>query len=176
MLAAGGTLGAILAAPSSDYLGRKWSMFAFCAVFVGGGVMQMFPNYEVLLGGRFIGGLGVGACSMLAPQFLSENAPRSVRGSMVSPVVSYEPAANRNNMQVGLHLQPMHHRRSNAGILDQLRRLSVGRREHCRQFFAMADRHGDPAHSSRLHVHHDPVPPRDTPIPHAHREKRARPR
>jgi len=89
MLAAGGTLGAILAAPSSDYLGRKWSMFTFCVVFVGGGVMQMFPNYEVLLGGRFIGGLGVGACSMLAPQFLSENAPRSVRGSMVS--FSYSP-------------------------------------------------------------------------------------
>ena len=84
MLAAGGSLGAILAAPSSDYLGRKWSMFTFCAVFVGGAVMQMFPNYEVLLAGRFIGGLGVGACSMLAPQFLSENAPRSVRGSMVS--------------------------------------------------------------------------------------------
>lgn len=82
MLAAGGCVGAILAAPFSDYLGRKWSMFTFCAVFVAGAVMQMFPNYQLLLAGRFIGGTGVGACSMLAPQFLSENAPRSVRGSM----------------------------------------------------------------------------------------------
>ena len=84
MLAAGGSLGALLSAPSSDYLGRKWSLFSSCVVFVAGAIMQMFPNYEILLAGRFIGGLGVGASSMLAPQFLSENAPRSVRGSMVS--------------------------------------------------------------------------------------------
>lgn len=84
MLAAGGSLGALLAAPSSDYIGRKWSLFCSCAVFIVGAVMQMFPSYDVLLTGRFIGGLGVGASSMLAPQFLSENAPRSVRGSMVS--------------------------------------------------------------------------------------------
>lgn len=84
MLAAGGSLGALLAAPSSDYLGRKWSLFSACAVFIVGAVMQMFPDYQILLTGRFIGGLGVGASSMLAPQFLSENAPRSVRGSMVS--------------------------------------------------------------------------------------------
>lgn len=84
MLAAGGSLGALLAAPSSDYLGRKWSLFSACAVFIVGAVMQMLPDYKLLLTGRFIGGLGVGATSMLAPQFLSENAPRSVRGSMVS--------------------------------------------------------------------------------------------
>ena len=88
MLAAGGSLGALLAAPSSDYIGRKWSLFSSCAVFIVGAVMQMFPNYDILLTGRFIGGLGVGASSMLAPQFLSENAPRSVRGSMVSASLS----------------------------------------------------------------------------------------
>lgn len=84
MLAAGGSLGALLAAPSSDYLGRKWSVFSWGWVFLAGAAMQMVPSFAVLLAGRFIGGMGVGACSMLTPQFLSENAPRSVRGSMVS--------------------------------------------------------------------------------------------
>jgi MFS family permease len=43
--------------------------------------MQMIANYDVLLAGRFIGGMGVGASSMLTPQFLAENSPKSVRGS-----------------------------------------------------------------------------------------------
>lgn len=46
--------------------------------------MQMVANYEILLAGRFIGGLGVGASSMLSPQFLAENSPKSVRGSFVA--------------------------------------------------------------------------------------------
>lgn len=46
--------------------------------------MQMVAQYKVLLAGRFIGGLGVGASSMLSPQFLAENAPKSVRGSFVA--------------------------------------------------------------------------------------------
>jgi MFS family permease len=46
--------------------------------------MQMIANYDVLLAGRFIGGMGVGASSMLSPQFLAENAPKSVRGSMTA--------------------------------------------------------------------------------------------
>lgn len=46
--------------------------------------MQMIAQYKVLLAGRFIGGLGVGASSMLSPQFLAENSPKSVRGSFVA--------------------------------------------------------------------------------------------
>ena len=84
MLAAGGSAGALLAAPTSDFLGRKWSVFLWGLVFVIGAVMQMVANYEVLIAGRFIAGLGVGASSMLSPQFLAENAPKSVRGSMTA--------------------------------------------------------------------------------------------
>ncbi|KAL2831419.1 hypothetical protein BDW59DRAFT_169691 [Aspergillus cavernicola] len=84
MVAAGGSAGSLLAAPTSDYLGRKWSVFLWGLVFVLGAAMQMIPNYDVLLAGRFIGGLGVGASSMLSPQFLAENAPKSVRGSMTA--------------------------------------------------------------------------------------------
>ncbi|KAJ5786759.1 uncharacterized protein N7503_011971 [Penicillium pulvis] len=84
MLAAGGSVGALLAAPTSDYIGRKWSVFGWGLVFVVGAAMQMVADYKVLLGGRFIAGMGVGASSMLTPQFLAENSPKSVRGSMTA--------------------------------------------------------------------------------------------
>ncbi|KAL4940580.1 hypothetical protein BDV06DRAFT_230246 [Aspergillus oleicola] len=84
MVAAGGAAGSLLAAPTSDILGRKWSVFLWGLVFMIGAAMQMAPNYDVLLAGRFIGGLGVGASSMLSPQFLAENSPKSVRGSMTA--------------------------------------------------------------------------------------------
>lgn len=84
MLAAGGSVGALLAAPTSDYFGRKWSVLSWGLVFVVGAVMQMIADYDVLLAGRFIAGMGVGASSMLTPQFLAENSPKSVRGSMTA--------------------------------------------------------------------------------------------
>ena len=84
MLPAGASLGALLAAPTSDYLGRKWSVFFWGIVFLIGAVLQMIADYDVLLAGRFIGGMGVGASSMLSPQFLAENSPKSVRGSMTA--------------------------------------------------------------------------------------------
>ncbi|KAL2849632.1 hypothetical protein BJX68DRAFT_255354 [Aspergillus pseudodeflectus] len=84
MVAAGGSAGSLLAAPTSDYLGRKWSVFLWGLVFMLGAALQMIPNYSTLLAGRFIGGLGVGASSMLSPQFLAENSPKSIRGSMTA--------------------------------------------------------------------------------------------
>lgn len=84
MLPAGGSAGALLAAPTSDVLGRKWSVFGWGVVFLIGAIMQMIANFNVLIAGRFIAGLGVGATSMLAPQFLAENAPKSIRGSMTA--------------------------------------------------------------------------------------------
>lgn len=84
MLAAGGSAGALCAWPTADWLGRKWSVFMWGLVFLVGAAMQMIANYDALLAGRFIGGMGVGASSMLSPQFLAENSPKSVRGSMTA--------------------------------------------------------------------------------------------
>lgn len=44
----------------------------------------MIADYDILLAGRFVAGCGVGASSMLTPQFLAENAPKSIRGSMTA--------------------------------------------------------------------------------------------
>ncbi|KAL4889023.1 hypothetical protein BDV59DRAFT_210573 [Aspergillus ambiguus] len=84
MLAGGASAGSILAAPTSDFIGRKWSVFIWGIVFLVGAAMQMVADYDVLIAGRFIGGMGVGACSMLTPQFLAENSPKSIRGSMTA--------------------------------------------------------------------------------------------
>ena len=84
MLAAGGSAGALFAAPTSDTLGRKWSVFLWGVVFLVGASMQMVADYDVLLAGRFIAGMGVGASSMLTPQFLAENSPKSIRGSVTA--------------------------------------------------------------------------------------------
>lgn len=89
MISAGASAGSLLAAPTSDFLGRKWSIFLWGCVFLVGATLQMIANYDVLLAGRFLGGLGVGATSMLTPQFLAENAPRNVRGSMTAFVSSF---------------------------------------------------------------------------------------
>lgn len=85
----------------------------------------MFPNYPLMLAGRFVGGLGVGACSMLAPQFLSENAPKSVRGSMVGLDALRDARGPHADYHKGLLLQPLHHPRSHACLLDQLCGLTL---------------------------------------------------
>ncbi|KAH9210168.1 H(+)/hexose cotransporter 1 [Leptodontidium sp. 2 PMI_412] len=81
MLAAGGSVGALLAAPVADFFGRKVALLTYGFVFLAGAVMQEFPNLPLFLAGRFIAGLAVGATSTLTPTFLSEWAPKSIRGS-----------------------------------------------------------------------------------------------
>ncbi|KPM46366.1 hypothetical protein AK830_g141 [Neonectria ditissima] len=84
MLAAGGSAGALLAAPLADFLGRKKSVTAMSALFLLGCAMQEVPNLNVLYAGRLLAGVAIGATSMLAPQYLAENSPKSIRGSLTT--------------------------------------------------------------------------------------------
>ncbi|KAK7932628.1 hypothetical protein PG985_003340 [Apiospora marii] len=83
-VAAGGTGGALAAAPLSDFLGRKRSVTLAAGLFLVGCAMQEVPNLGVFYAGRFLGGLAIGATSILAPQYLAENSPKSVRGSLTT--------------------------------------------------------------------------------------------
>lgn len=58
-----------------------WALF-----FLVGAVVQTSAMTEVgqLYGGRVLAGLGVGALSGLCPLYLSETAPKAVRGLMIS--------------------------------------------------------------------------------------------
>ncbi|KAK8089647.1 hypothetical protein PG997_004608 [Apiospora hydei] len=83
-VAAGGSAGALLAAPCADFLGRKKSMILYGFLFLIGATMQEIAHLGVFYAGRLIAGLAVGATSMLAPQYLGENSPKSVRGSLTT--------------------------------------------------------------------------------------------
>lgn len=81
-LQAGCFLGAILASPLTDRFGRKWCLIGVSLVVLAGIVMQSAASGKLppLYIGRFISGIGVGAASCINPVFVSENAPRSIRG------------------------------------------------------------------------------------------------
>lgn len=83
-MAAGGSAGALIAAPFADFLGRKKSMTVFAALFLIGATMQEVAHLPTFYAGRFIAGLAIGGTSMLAPQYLGENSPKSIRGSLTT--------------------------------------------------------------------------------------------
>lgn len=83
-MAAGGSAGALIAAPFADFLGRKKSMTIFAALFLIGATMQEIAHLPTFYAGRFIAGLAIGGTSMLAPQYLGENSPKSIRGSLTT--------------------------------------------------------------------------------------------
>lgn len=82
LVAAGGSAGALLSAPCADFLGRKWSMMIYGLLYLLGCAFQEIPNLKILYAGRFLAGVAVGSMSAGAPQFLAENSPKAIRGSM----------------------------------------------------------------------------------------------
>ena len=81
-LQAGCFVGAIVAAPLADKLGRRAALL-IAAVIVIVGVLFQFNAWGKLAPlyiGRFIGGFGVGICSVCTPTYISENVPRAIRG------------------------------------------------------------------------------------------------
>lgn len=65
-------------------LGRKWTLLLFTFVFCIGGILQTIAGEGRGLGyiysGRIIAGIGVGAICAVSPAYLSECAPRGIRG------------------------------------------------------------------------------------------------
>jgi len=75
--------GAMAAGFISDRFGRKKVLF-LCAVLFGlSALLSAVPRtFAEFLAARFIGGLGIGACSMVCPVYLAELAPARKRGSL----------------------------------------------------------------------------------------------
>jgi MFS family permease len=82
---AGAFAGALLANPIADKWGRKPGLLVAAFFAAIGGMMQAAfeGKLAVLYVGRFIEGLGLGGATMLTPTYISENAPRAVRGMLV---------------------------------------------------------------------------------------------
>ena len=84
----GAFLGALIAGPLSDWLGRKPIIISSSFLFaLGSLVMSWSPTRYALMAGRIIVGLAVGTASMIVPVYLSEVSPLQVRGSVVAVFV-----------------------------------------------------------------------------------------
>ena len=77
--------GAVLARPVSDNLGRTKTLALASSLFIAGSsVMAFASNFWILLLGRIVLGLAVGTGLSIDPLYISEIAPPSHRGSLVS--------------------------------------------------------------------------------------------
>ena len=77
-------LGALLAAPFADHLGRKWGLIVSCFVFSIGVALQTAATaIPIFVIGRVWAGIGVGLVSTLVPMYQSECSPKWIRGAVV---------------------------------------------------------------------------------------------
>ncbi|MPY87913.1 MAG: sugar porter family MFS transporter [Luteitalea sp.] len=81
----GCTFGALAAGPLSDRFGRKPSL-AFCGLlFATSSLASALPHsIGQFAAARFVGGLAIGAASILSPIYIAEVAPAKYRGRLVA--------------------------------------------------------------------------------------------
>ncbi len=81
----GCVFGAMFAGKLSDAFGRKKILIITALLFAISAIGSAIPNsLTQFVIARFIGGLGVGAASMLSPLYISEIAPAKIRGTLVT--------------------------------------------------------------------------------------------
>ncbi|KAF1809244.1 monosaccharide transporter [Eremomyces bilateralis CBS 781.70] len=86
ILSLGTFLGAIIAGDLADFIGRRTTVIFGCLVFLVGVVLQTASNsgLGLIIPGRLIAGFGVGFVSATIILYMSEIAPRKIRGALVS--------------------------------------------------------------------------------------------
>ncbi|GMF73110.1 unnamed protein product [Aspergillus oryzae] len=85
LLQAGCFFGSLISAPLSDRFGRKLALGLAGLIFCVGSTLQVatLGREAVMFVGRFVGGLAVGAASMLVPLYTAECSPPHIRGRLV---------------------------------------------------------------------------------------------
>ncbi|KAL3418154.1 MFS monosaccharide transporter [Phlyctema vagabunda] len=85
ILSAGTFFGALIAGDLSDWFGRRTTIIAGCGIFAIGVALQIASTSVALLAaGRVVAGFGVGFVSAIIILYMSEIAPRKIRGAIVS--------------------------------------------------------------------------------------------
>ncbi|KAL6714372.1 hypothetical protein ACLMJK_007795 [Lecanora helva] len=85
ILSAGTFFGALIAGDFADFIGRRTTIISGCALFIVGVILQTASTgYRLLVGGRVVAGLGIGFVSAIIILYMSEIAPKKVRGAIVS--------------------------------------------------------------------------------------------
>ena len=78
-------IGAFFAGRLADSLGRRNVMRVTALLFLIGALVQGFShNHTLFVLARILGGMAVGAASVLSPAYISEVAPASIRGRMTT--------------------------------------------------------------------------------------------
>jgi len=84
MIELGALLGALNQGWIADMYSRKYSIVIAVGVFIVGSALQTSAvNYAMLVVARFVGGLGIGMLSMVAPLYISEISPPEIRGALL---------------------------------------------------------------------------------------------
>ena len=79
------TLAMLVAGPLSNLYGRKRILSISALLYAISAIFSAFaPDFISLVIARMIGGFGVGASLILAPMYIAEISPASIRGRMVS--------------------------------------------------------------------------------------------
>ncbi|TKX22086.1 sugar transporter-like protein 23 [Elsinoe australis] len=85
ILSAGTFFGALISGALADWFGRRLTIIAGCGVFAIGVILQVAStSIPLLVVGRLIAGVGVGFVSAINILYMSEVAPKKVRGAIVS--------------------------------------------------------------------------------------------
>lgn len=85
LLQAGCIFGSLAAGPFSSHYGRRPSLLLTALFFNLGSALQTGSrgSWAMMLAGRAIGGVGVGATSMVVPLYIAEASPPRIRGRLV---------------------------------------------------------------------------------------------
>jgi len=79
------TLAMMVAGPLSDAIGRRKVLFGAAVLYAISAIgSALAPSFWFLVVARMIGGLGVGASLIIAPMYIAEISPPTMRGQMVS--------------------------------------------------------------------------------------------
>ena len=78
-------VGAIVAGAAADRYGRKPLLMVSAVLFTVSAIATgLFSDFTLFNIARFIGGVGIGVASALAPMYIAEVSPAGIRGRMVS--------------------------------------------------------------------------------------------
>jgi sugar porter (SP) family MFS transporter len=81
----GAVAGCILAGWSAGKVGRKWTLLIAGVIYIVGGLASAFaPTIWFLIVARFVLGFAVGTASFVAPMYIAELTPPSIRGGITS--------------------------------------------------------------------------------------------
>ncbi len=78
-------VGAMVAGSAADKFGRKPLLMVSAVLFTVSAIATgLFNDFTLFNIARFIGGIGIGVASALAPMYIAEVSPADIRGRMVS--------------------------------------------------------------------------------------------